>query len=173
MGCGSPVVKVSDNGRQVMSSSPVRLKTRRVGERCTLNLSRAQTFFRWCGVVVRYRSPVSGSVITQVAAPVAWPRIIGENNSTRPLNSKTKTIAAEKQLNSSGQKQLNSAAGMKQINSAGGCRRLQAVDGSAELSCFVPTDELSCFVPTDELSCFLLLNCFVPTDELSCFLLLS
>ncbi|GFX95256.1 hypothetical protein TNCV_848471 [Trichonephila clavipes] len=33
------------------SSSPVPLKTRRVGQRCTLNLSRAQTFSRWCGVV--------------------------------------------------------------------------------------------------------------------------
>ncbi|GFU83722.1 uncharacterized protein TNCV_523161 [Trichonephila clavipes] len=38
---GSPAVKVSDYGRHVMSSSPVPLKTRR--ERCTLNLSRAQT----------------------------------------------------------------------------------------------------------------------------------
>ncbi|GFY25153.1 uncharacterized protein TNCV_2482741 [Trichonephila clavipes] len=50
---GSPVVKVSDHGRHVMSSSPVPLKTRRVEKRCTLNLSRAQTFSRWCGVVVR------------------------------------------------------------------------------------------------------------------------
>ncbi|GFV48205.1 hypothetical protein TNCV_2345061 [Trichonephila clavipes] len=33
----------------VTSSSPVPLKTRRVGERCTLNLSRAQTTSRWCG----------------------------------------------------------------------------------------------------------------------------
>ncbi|GFX54615.1 uncharacterized protein TNCV_793011 [Trichonephila clavipes] len=45
----SPVVKVSDHGRHVMSSSPVPPKTRLVGE----NLSRAQTFFRWYGVVVR------------------------------------------------------------------------------------------------------------------------
>ncbi|GFW74041.1 hypothetical protein TNCV_545651 [Trichonephila clavipes] len=30
-GCGSPVVKVSDHGRHVMSSSPVPRKTRRVG----------------------------------------------------------------------------------------------------------------------------------------------
>ncbi|GFW34089.1 uncharacterized protein TNCV_287731 [Trichonephila clavipes] len=37
----------------VTSSSPIPLKTRRVGERCTLNLSRAQTTSRWCGVVVR------------------------------------------------------------------------------------------------------------------------
>ncbi|GFX20179.1 uncharacterized protein TNCV_1437391 [Trichonephila clavipes] len=51
--CGSPVVKVSDYGRYVMSSSPVPLKTRRVGQRCRLNLSRAETSSRWCGVVVR------------------------------------------------------------------------------------------------------------------------
>ncbi|GFX35553.1 hypothetical protein TNCV_103601 [Trichonephila clavipes] len=48
-GHGSLVVKVSDRGRRVMSSSRVPLKTRRVGERCTLNLLRAQTSSRWCG----------------------------------------------------------------------------------------------------------------------------
>ncbi|GFY20658.1 uncharacterized protein TNCV_1118921 [Trichonephila clavipes] len=37
----------------VTSSSPVPLKTRRVGQRCTLNLSRAETSSRWCGVEVR------------------------------------------------------------------------------------------------------------------------
>ncbi|GFV86141.1 uncharacterized protein TNCV_671381 [Trichonephila clavipes] len=37
----------------VMSSTPVPLKTHRVGQRCTLNLSRAETSSRWCGVVVR------------------------------------------------------------------------------------------------------------------------
>ncbi|GFS85985.1 uncharacterized protein TNCV_1219781 [Trichonephila clavipes] len=37
----------------VTRSSPVPLKTRRVGQRCTLNLSRAETSSRWCGVVVR------------------------------------------------------------------------------------------------------------------------
>ncbi|GFT15786.1 uncharacterized protein TNCV_4943361 [Trichonephila clavipes] len=36
-----------------MSSSPVPLKTRRVGKRCTLNLLRAQMSFRWCGVAVK------------------------------------------------------------------------------------------------------------------------
>ncbi|GFT69303.1 hypothetical protein TNCV_3499881 [Trichonephila clavipes] len=30
--------------------SPVPLKTRRVGQRCTLNLSRAETSSRWCGM---------------------------------------------------------------------------------------------------------------------------
>ncbi|GFX08032.1 uncharacterized protein TNCV_1237122 [Trichonephila clavipes] len=49
--CGSPVVRVSDHGRYVMSSSPVPQKIRRVGQRCTLNLSRAETSSRWCGVV--------------------------------------------------------------------------------------------------------------------------
>ncbi|GFW23139.1 uncharacterized protein TNCV_3802391 [Trichonephila clavipes] len=48
-GCGSPVVKVSDHGRHVMSSSPVPLNIHRVGQRCTLNLSRAETSYRWCG----------------------------------------------------------------------------------------------------------------------------
>ncbi|GFX59752.1 uncharacterized protein TNCV_1777911 [Trichonephila clavipes] len=37
----------------VTSSSPVPLKIRRVGQRCTLNLSRDETSSRWCGVVVR------------------------------------------------------------------------------------------------------------------------
>ncbi|GFU53590.1 hypothetical protein TNCV_3994671 [Trichonephila clavipes] len=37
----------------IMSSSPVPLKTRHVGERCTLNLSRAQTSSCWSGGVVK------------------------------------------------------------------------------------------------------------------------
>ncbi|GFW12040.1 uncharacterized protein TNCV_4531051 [Trichonephila clavipes] len=37
----------------VTSSSPVPLKTRRVKQRCTLYLSRAETSSHWCGVVVR------------------------------------------------------------------------------------------------------------------------
>ncbi|GFV95760.1 hypothetical protein TNCV_1728101 [Trichonephila clavipes] len=36
----------------VTSSSPVPLKTSRVWQRCTLNLSRAETSSRWWGVVV-------------------------------------------------------------------------------------------------------------------------
>ncbi|GFT63500.1 hypothetical protein TNCV_869821 [Trichonephila clavipes] len=48
-----PVVNVSDYGKHLMSSSPVPPKTRRVGQRCTLNLSRAETSSRWCGVVVK------------------------------------------------------------------------------------------------------------------------
>ncbi|GFY04427.1 hypothetical protein TNCV_4415151 [Trichonephila clavipes] len=36
-----------------MNWSPVPRKTRRAGVRCTLNLLRAQTSCRWCGVVVR------------------------------------------------------------------------------------------------------------------------
>ncbi|GFX89000.1 uncharacterized protein TNCV_2853001 [Trichonephila clavipes] len=46
----------------VTGSSPVPLKTRRVGQRCTLNLSRAETSSRWCGVVVRRGGTSSGVV---------------------------------------------------------------------------------------------------------------
>ncbi|GFU42786.1 uncharacterized protein TNCV_3139711 [Trichonephila clavipes] len=46
----------------VTSSSPVPLKTRRVGQRCMLNLSRAETSSRWCGVVVRRGGASSGVV---------------------------------------------------------------------------------------------------------------
>ncbi|GFX03451.1 uncharacterized protein TNCV_4634631 [Trichonephila clavipes] len=46
----------------VTSSSPVPLKTRRVGQRCTLNLSRADMSSRWCGVVVRRGGASSGVV---------------------------------------------------------------------------------------------------------------
>ncbi|GFW23852.1 hypothetical protein TNCV_945371 [Trichonephila clavipes] len=61
-GCGSPVIKVPDHGRHVMSSSPVPLKTCRVGQRYTLNLSRAQTSSRWYSVVVR-REDASSDVV--------------------------------------------------------------------------------------------------------------
>ncbi|GFW24052.1 uncharacterized protein TNCV_4950961 [Trichonephila clavipes] len=61
--CGSPVVKVSDQGRQFMSSSPAQLKTRPVGQRCSLNLSRAETSSLWCGVVVRRGSASLGVVL--------------------------------------------------------------------------------------------------------------
>ncbi|GFV63223.1 hypothetical protein TNCV_2662251 [Trichonephila clavipes] len=56
IGRGSPVVKVKDRGWLVTSSSPVPLKTHRVGVRCTLNLLRAQTSSHWCGVIVRNSS---------------------------------------------------------------------------------------------------------------------
>ncbi|GFW66999.1 uncharacterized protein TNCV_4688841 [Trichonephila clavipes] len=59
---GSPVVKVSNHGRHVMSSSTVPLKTCRVGQRCTLNLSRAETSSHWCSVVVRRGGASSGVV---------------------------------------------------------------------------------------------------------------
>ncbi|GFU21539.1 uncharacterized protein TNCV_3827421 [Trichonephila clavipes] len=47
----------------VTSSSPVPLKTRRVGQRYTLNLSRAETSSRWCGVVVRRGVGASSGVV--------------------------------------------------------------------------------------------------------------
>ncbi|GFW50724.1 putative DD41D transposase [Trichonephila clavipes] len=50
-GCSNLVVKVSDFGRHVMSSSPVPLKILRVGQRCTLNLSRVETSSRCCQVI--------------------------------------------------------------------------------------------------------------------------
>ncbi|GFY26651.1 hypothetical protein TNCV_2879791 [Trichonephila clavipes] len=61
-GCSSPVIKVSDHGRHVTSSSPVPLQTRRVGLRCTLNMLRAETASPWGGVVVRRGGASSGVV---------------------------------------------------------------------------------------------------------------
>ncbi|GFW43206.1 uncharacterized protein TNCV_1349701 [Trichonephila clavipes] len=58
-GHGSLVVKASDRGWRIMSSIRVPFKTSCVGERCTLNLLRAQTFSRWCGVVVRREGSAS------------------------------------------------------------------------------------------------------------------
>ncbi|GFT65969.1 hypothetical protein TNCV_375461 [Trichonephila clavipes] len=55
------MVTVSDQGRHDMSSSLVPIKTRRVGARCTLNMSRAETPSRWCSVVVRRRVPAQVS----------------------------------------------------------------------------------------------------------------
>ncbi|GFW40649.1 uncharacterized protein TNCV_2835931 [Trichonephila clavipes] len=46
----------------VTSSSQVPLNTRRVGQRCMLNRSRADTSSRWCGVVVRRGDGSSGVV---------------------------------------------------------------------------------------------------------------
>ncbi|GFV77152.1 hypothetical protein TNCV_1771641 [Trichonephila clavipes] len=51
--CSTLVIKVSDHGRHVLSSSLVPLKTHRVRQRCTLNLLRAEMSSRWCDVVVR------------------------------------------------------------------------------------------------------------------------
>ncbi|GFY30220.1 hypothetical protein TNCV_3091271 [Trichonephila clavipes] len=62
-GRSSLVVKVSHHGWLVTSSSPVPLKNRRVGERCTLNLSRTQMSSRWCAVVVRKGGTSSGVVL--------------------------------------------------------------------------------------------------------------
>ncbi|GFV35379.1 uncharacterized protein TNCV_3204111 [Trichonephila clavipes] len=59
-GRGSLVVKVAG---LVTSSSPIPLKTRRVGEGCTLNRSRAQTSSCWCSVVVRRGDANSDGVL--------------------------------------------------------------------------------------------------------------
>ncbi|GFV20243.1 hypothetical protein TNCV_5032361 [Trichonephila clavipes] len=59
-GCGCPVIKVSHNGRYVMSSSPVPLKTHCAWQR--EDLPRAETSSLWCAVVVRRGSASSGVV---------------------------------------------------------------------------------------------------------------
>ncbi|GFV26781.1 uncharacterized protein TNCV_5000651 [Trichonephila clavipes] len=57
----------------VTSSSPVSLKTRRVGQRCTLDLSRAETSSRWYGVEVRRGGASSGVVhITLPWYKITW-----------------------------------------------------------------------------------------------------
>ncbi|GFW33299.1 uncharacterized protein TNCV_2859761 [Trichonephila clavipes] len=61
-GRGSLAVTVSDRDWHVTSSSPIPLKTCRVGKRCTLNQSRAQISSRWCGMVVRRGDDGSGVI---------------------------------------------------------------------------------------------------------------
>ncbi|GFX67981.1 uncharacterized protein TNCV_2288431 [Trichonephila clavipes] len=57
----------------VTSSSPVPLKTRHVGQQCTLNLSRAETSSNWCGVVVRRGGASSGFVhVTLAWFKITW-----------------------------------------------------------------------------------------------------
>ncbi|GFW28017.1 uncharacterized protein TNCV_768971 [Trichonephila clavipes] len=99
-GCGSPVVKVSNHGRHVMSSIPVPLKTRRVGQRCTFNLSRAETSSRWCGVVVR-RGGASSGVVHVTWFKITWsvaksPRVAEQCdvniNSTQLIANSSKTV---------------------------------------------------------------------------------
>ncbi|GFX04755.1 hypothetical protein TNCV_2247381 [Trichonephila clavipes] len=51
------MVKVSDHGRHVMSSSPVPPKTCRVGQRYTLNLSRTEKSSRLCDMAIVSRIP--------------------------------------------------------------------------------------------------------------------
>ncbi|GFV03993.1 uncharacterized protein TNCV_916181 [Trichonephila clavipes] len=45
----------------VISSNPVPLKTYCVGQQCPLNMSRAKTSSRWCGVVARRGFPAKVS----------------------------------------------------------------------------------------------------------------
>ncbi|GFU86497.1 uncharacterized protein TNCV_423131 [Trichonephila clavipes] len=81
--CGSAVVKVSDNGMYVMSSSPVPQKTRHVGQQCTLNLSRAEKSLSWCGMAVgrrrcQLRCRPRHLTLVQVVLPVAKSPIVAE-----------------------------------------------------------------------------------------------
>ncbi|GFW74316.1 hypothetical protein TNCV_3438691 [Trichonephila clavipes] len=62
-GLGSPVVKVKDSCPACHEFEPSTVEdTPCRGERCTLNLSTAQTSSRWCGVVVRREGASSGVV---------------------------------------------------------------------------------------------------------------
>ncbi|GFX44198.1 uncharacterized protein TNCV_4119941 [Trichonephila clavipes] len=56
------MVKITEHGRHVINSSPVPVRTCRVVQQCTLNLSRAETSSRWCGVVVRSGGRSSGVI---------------------------------------------------------------------------------------------------------------
>ncbi|GFT00399.1 uncharacterized protein TNCV_1981441 [Trichonephila clavipes] len=95
-GCGSPVVKVSDRGRHVMSSSPVPLKTRRVAQRCTLNLSRADTSSHWCRVVVGREG--ASSVVT-VAEWYRYRIVAFLVTSSSPVSLKTRCVGQRCTLN--------------------------------------------------------------------------
>ncbi|GFW16860.1 uncharacterized protein TNCV_2759881 [Trichonephila clavipes] len=82
----------------VTSSSPVPLKTRRVGQRCTLNLSRAETSARWCGVVVRRGGASSGVVhVTSPWLKITWsvaksPRVAEQCDANIQSINKSETI---------------------------------------------------------------------------------
>ncbi|GFV06629.1 hypothetical protein TNCV_2949511 [Trichonephila clavipes] len=56
-GPGNRVVKVLDRGWSCHEFKHSTIKDPHVGQRCTLNLSRAQTSSRWCGGVVRRGVP--------------------------------------------------------------------------------------------------------------------
>ncbi|GFV84237.1 hypothetical protein TNCV_3038971 [Trichonephila clavipes] len=61
-----------------MNSSLVQLKTRRVGERCTLNLLRAQMPSRFCGVEVKGGGANSDVVL--VTRFVTSPRVAEQSD---------------------------------------------------------------------------------------------
>ncbi|GFV18462.1 uncharacterized protein TNCV_4468981 [Trichonephila clavipes] len=79
----------------VTSSSPVPLKTRRVGQQCTLNLSRAETSFRWCAIDEIYR-------VIDVAAVAEWYRyrtVACLVTSSSPVPLKTRRVGQRCMLN--------------------------------------------------------------------------
>ncbi|GFY05462.1 hypothetical protein TNCV_218441 [Trichonephila clavipes] len=84
---------------------------------------------------------------------------VGENNSTHPLNSKIKTIAEEKQL--------NSATGTKQLNSTGENNSAQQQDNTTQLGSKYEITQLCAVVdrlqpPLQQNRLFLstLINCY-------------
>ncbi|GFX31376.1 hypothetical protein TNCV_2061921 [Trichonephila clavipes] len=55
-------VSAKDRGLPCYEFEPGTIKTRRVGQRCTLNLSRAETSSRWCGVALGEGGASSGVI---------------------------------------------------------------------------------------------------------------
>ncbi|GFV13204.1 uncharacterized protein TNCV_3655241 [Trichonephila clavipes] len=70
---GNRMFKASGLEGLVTSSIPLPLKILHIGDLCTLNLSKAQTSSRWCGVVVR-RGGASSCVIhvTETWFKITW-----------------------------------------------------------------------------------------------------
>ncbi|GFU62250.1 ATP-dependent DNA helicase [Trichonephila clavipes] len=88
-----------------MSLSPVPLKTRRIGQRCTLNLSRAETSSRWCGGVVWRGGASSGVVhvtLTMVQNYVVLSALIEANKRKQllPYNTFPEELVADFKLRS-------------------------------------------------------------------------
>ncbi|GFU92372.1 uncharacterized protein TNCV_823981 [Trichonephila clavipes] len=75
-GCDSPVVKESDHGMHAMSSSPVPIKTHRVGERFTLNPSNSSVKdFDGCGSPVIKVSDNGKHVMSSSLVPLKTRRV--------------------------------------------------------------------------------------------------
>ncbi|GFT08184.1 hypothetical protein TNCV_3481351 [Trichonephila clavipes] len=72
---GYQVVKVSNHGWPVSSSSPVPQKTRRVGQRCTVNLSRAEMSSRCVRALVPQKFSVEEELMHVKHVEVKSPHV--------------------------------------------------------------------------------------------------
>ncbi|GFY07159.1 hypothetical protein TNCV_277061 [Trichonephila clavipes] len=82
-----------------MSSSLVPLKTHRVGEQCTLNLSKVQTSSRWCGVVVRRGGASSGVVfVPKITSSIAKSLRVADSATLIFPHSLTKSVSCGSEL---------------------------------------------------------------------------